>query len=234
MLSKETLGKISHLLVVISLSLGSIFYSTHFPVHKKTLVNPHAKIQPEKILGFKDFSLKERWPNEWVNDIFKKNILLNLAYLRGIVTNNKINWDQVLQPFTYEFKLLPNQTFAFHDDVESFYQGKVVKTTNAHFNAQEGFKSDGYLFGDGVCHLASLMYWAAKEANLSAIAPTRHDFAKIAEVPKEFGVSIYSNPANKGSNSKQNLYITNNKSKPVVFRFNYKDDRVKIAVLETN
>lgn len=234
MLLKNSYRQLTHLLAVISLSLGSVFYSFHFPTLKNTLINPHVQIQPEKILGFKDFSLKERWPNEWVNNIFKQNILLNLAYLREVITSAKIDWEKIEQPFTYEFKLLPNQTFAFHDDVESFYKGKVVKTTNAHFNSQEGFKSDGYLFGDGVCHLASLMYWAAKEANLDANAPTPHDFAPIAEIPKQFGVSIYSNPATKGSNEKQNLYITNNKSKPIVFRFNYQDDRVKVAVLETN
>lgn len=234
MFSKRLLGKTAHLLAVIALSGASIINTYQSPAKNTDLIRSYVQIGTEKVLGIKDFSLNNRWPNEWVNKIFKQNILLNLAYLRGLVEDGKIDWNKVEKPFTYEFKLLPNQTFAFHDDVENSYKERLVKTTNAHFNSQEGFKSDGYLFGDGVCHLASLIYWAAKEANLDAIAPTPHNFAPIAEVPREFGVSIYSNPQAKGANAKQNLYITNNKHRPIVFRFDYKNDRVRVAVVETN
>ena len=186
----------------------------------------------EQVLGQKELSLTNRQPDEWVNTVFADNILLNLAYLRGTHSGRQVNWDEVKKPFEYSFRLDPNQSFAYHDDVLEKYEGKVTKTTNAHFNAQEGFKSSGWLFGDGICHLASLLYWAALDAGLEAEAPTNHNFMKINDVPKEYGVSIYSNPYAKGSNSKQNLYITNNKEKAVTFKFKYIDNIVKVSVVE--
>lgn len=181
----------------------------------------------EHILATHQMSLEDRYGDKWVNNIFKDNILLNIAYLRGDVSDkSKINWDEVEKPFIFQFKLDPNQTFAFHDDVLDKYSGKVAKTTNAHFNFADGFKSDGYLFGDGVCHLASLLYWVAKDANLAAEAPTNHNFANIPQVPKEAGVSIYA------LNQEQNLYITNNRSKPIAFKFEYKDNNLKVSAVE--
>lgn len=196
------------------------------------LISPKVDVN---VIAEKEFSLDNRYPIPSVNEVFKKNILLNLAYLDGKVDSPKdIKWDQINKPFSFEFELKPDKTFAFHEDVEAKYKQSLVKTTNAHFNAQEGFKTDGYLFGDGVCHLASLIYWAAKEAGLSAEAPTNHDFMKIPDVPKEYGVSIYNNPNTKGSNTQQNLYITNNKGKPITFKFEYQDNKVKVSVSEIN
>lgn len=187
------------------------------------------------LLAQKEMSLDNRYQDKFVNDVFKNNILLNLAYMANRIPSPKeIKWDEVLKPFSYEFELNPNKTFAYHEDVKNEYQGKVGKTTNAHFNAQEGFKTDGYLFGDGVCHLASLIKWVAKEANLEVEAPTNHNFANIPDVPKEYGVSIYSNPNSKGSNSLQNLYITNNKDKPISFKFDYLNNKVKVSIVELN
>ncbi|MBI2017726.1 VanW family protein [Candidatus Daviesbacteria bacterium] len=187
------------------------------------------------IIAQKEISLENRYDESFVNGVFKDNILLNLAYLRGSVSSKEsINWDEVKKPFIYEFSLEPNQTFAYHDDVLPQYKDTLVKHTSAHFNAQEGFRTDGYLFGDGVCHLASLIYWAAKEANLYAEAPTNHNFMNIPDIPKEYGVSIYSNPYSKDSNSRQNLYITNNKAKPITFKFEYDGKKVKVSVLELN
>ena len=195
------------------------------------LVSP---IPSEQVLSVREMSLENRWPNSFVNNVFKDNILLNLAYFAGTPVSSKPNWDEVKKSSSFEFRLDPQQTFAFHDDVLAKYKGKVTKTTNAHFNSYEGFKTDGYLFGDGVCHLASLIYWAAKEAGLEAEAPTAHDFAKINDIPKEFGVSIYNNPYTKGSNAQQNLYVTNNKNKPIAFKFEYSDNKVKVSVSEMN
>lgn len=187
-----------------------------------------------QILSSHEISLEKRYEVESVSDVFKDNILLNLAYLRGIIDSKDINWDEVKKPFHYEFKLDPNSTFAFHDDVLPEYKNKIVKTTNAHFNSQEGFKTDGYLFGDGVCHLASLIYWAAKDASLDAKAPTNHDFMAIPGIDKQYGISIYSNPFSKGSNAQQNLYITNNKAKPIAFGFDYSGDKLKVSIVEDN
>lgn len=187
----------------------------------------------EQVVAQKEMPLGNRYPVKSVNDVFKDNILLNLAYLRGQVNSAKdIKWDEITKPFKYEFKLEPNKTFAFHTDVKGQYKDSLVKTTNARFNFTDGFKTDGYLFGDGVCHLASLINWVAREAGLSVEAPTNHDFANIPDVPKEYGVSIYNAPGATGSNELQNLYITNNKSKPITFKFEYNDNKVKVSVVE--
>ncbi|MCL5784359.1 MAG: VanW family protein [Patescibacteria group bacterium] len=215
-------------LIIFPLTLGSLLGQNH----NQNLIPLPSR---EHLVAQKEMPLNDRYSNGFVNDVFRDNILLNLAYLSGRVTNaSDIKWDEITKPFTFEFKLEPNKTFAFHSDVEDQYKASLVKTTNAHFNAQEGFKTDGYLFGDGVCHLASLINWTAKEAGLSVEAPTSHDFANIPDVPKEYGVSIYSNPGSTGSNALQNLYITNNKSKPVAFRFQYQNDKLKVSVVELN
>ncbi len=194
------------------------------------LVSP---LVPEHILSSHEFSLENRYPVKSVSDIFKANILLNLDYMDGKVKSSKdINWTEIKKPAHFEFSLDPGKTFAFHDDVLDQYKNSLVKTTQAHFNSTEGFKSDGYLVGDGVCHLASIIYWVAKDANLDANAPTNHDFMPIPEISKEYGVAIYKNPYTKGSNAQQNLYVTNNKEKTITFKFDYDGTNLKVSVLE--
>ena len=185
------------------------------------------------VLASHSFSLENRYGNSFVNDVFKDNILLTIAYLDGTVkAKSDISWDKVTSPFNYKFTLEPGQKFAFHDQVLSEYKENVAKTTNAHFNYQDGFKSDGYLTGDGVCHLASLVYWTAKDAGLAAVAPTDHNFAKIPEVPKEYGVSIYALPGAFETSARQNLYITNNLDKPVGFIFNFDGSNLTVNVVK--
>lgn len=189
----------------------------------------------EHVVSSHEISLDNRYPVKSVSEIMKDNILLNIAYMDGRVKQKSdINWDEIKKPLQYEFRLEPNQTFVYHDDVLSEFKDSLIKTTNAHFNAQEGFKTDGYLFGDGVCHLASLMYWVAKDAGLDALAPTNHDFMNIPEISREYGVSIFSNPYAKGSYAQQNLYVTNNKNKAITFKFEYSDDKLKVSVVEEN
>lgn len=215
-------------LAIIPLTFGSILGSETSHTFVSPFVDPYT-------LSEHEISLDNRHKDSFVNEVFKKNILLNLAYLSGKVTQSSdIDWNEVTKPFIYEFRLDSNQTFAYHEDVKDKYKASLVKTTNAHFNAQEGFKTDGYLFGDGICHLASLIFWAARDAGLEAEAPTNHDFAPIPDIPKKYGVSIYSNPYSKGSNTLQNLYITNNKTKPVTFKFEYQDNKVKVSVILLN
>lgn len=188
-----------------------------------------------QVLASHEISLENRYPVKSVSDVFQDNILLNLAYMDGRVKSKQdINWDEIRRPFHSELSLNPGEVFAFHDDVLNEYKGKMGRTTNAHFNASEGFKSDGYLFGDGVCHLASLIYWVAKEAGLDSLAPTNHNFMDIPEISREYGVSIYSNPYSKSSNAQQNLYITNSKDKSIVFVFDYSGDKLKLSVAEVN
>ena len=180
-----------------------------------------------------NYSLQNRYTNTYVNDVFSDNILLTLAYMRGKVKKGDvIAWDQVRSPFVYKLQLKPGQTFAFHDRVQGEYLGPELVTTNAHFNSGEGFRSDGWLVGDGVCHLASFINVAARHAGLDVEAPTRHDFAKIADVPKEYGVSIYYDPNGVGNSERQNLYITNNKSYPIEFVFTHQDNALDIEIQE--
>jgi hypothetical protein len=178
-------------------------------------------------------SLETRHADKFVNEVFKDNILLTLAYMDGeIDQSSSVDWNRVKRPATYEFELEPGQTFAYHDDVFDAFKGSLAKTTNAHFNAAEGFKFSGLYFGDGVCHLASLIYWAAIDAGLKAQAPVSHDFAQIPQVPREFGVSIYNMPGQTAANANQNLYITNNKNRPVVFKFEFDGADLKLTIDE--
>lgn len=187
----------------------------------------------QKYLASEQISLEKRYLDKYVNDVFKDNILLNVSYLSGKVTKKEdINWDEIKKPVTYKFALAPKQTFAFHEDVLPKYKNTLVKTTNARFNYDDGFKSDGYLVGDGVCHLASLIYWVAKSAGLDASAPTNHNFAQIPEIDREYGVAIYKMPGQVQANAIQNLYVTNNKKNTVFFEFSYKDEKLELSIFE--
>lgn len=175
----------------------------------------------------RQFSLADRYPVKSVSDVFRDNILLTLAYMDGRVADKgKIDWSAVDKQQSYTFTLKPGEVFAFHEDVLPQFKGMVAKTMNAHFMWDEGFKSDGWLTGDGVCHLASIMYWAAKNAGLEALAPTNHNFANIPEVPKEYGVSIFAH------NPEQNLYITNTLNKPIEFAFAYDGTALTVKVID--
>lgn len=187
------------------------------------------------VLSSHSFSLEERYDNEFVNGVFKDNILLALRYMNGDVEKKEdIEWDEVVKPFHSEFTLKPGESFAFHDQVLAEYSGSIVKTTNAHFNYTDGFKSDGYLTGDGVCHLASLIYWAAEDAGLSTEFFASHDFAKINEVPKEYGVSIKYDPGNLANGTRQNLYIINSLDKPVSFLFDFDGESLSVSVVSND
>ena len=176
------------------------------------------------VLASHSFSLENRYDNEFVNGVFKDNILLALNYLDNRVkAKSDIDWETIDQPFHSQFTLEPGQEFAFHERTLPDYSQNLVKTTNAHFIGEEGFKSDGNLIGDGVCHLASLMYWVAKDAGLTAYSPSNHNFAKVNDVPKEYGVAILS-PDPLG-----NLYIINSLEKPVTFSFDYNGENLAVS-----
>lgn len=191
--------------------------------------------QNREVLASREISMGYRYPSSSVSEIFKDNILLNIAYLDGRVTSQKdINWTEINRSFHSEFTLKPNESFAFHDAVLPEYKDKVVITTKAHFNKQDGFKTDGYLYGDGVCQLASLINWTARDANLDVVQFTNHDFAVIPEVPKKYGVAIYYNPNSKLSSARENLYITNNRNTAVTFNFDYLNGQLKVSVTEAS
>lgn len=191
-------------------------------------VNAGGGIVEKNILATHSFSLNNRHAVPSVNNVFKDNILLNYAYLSGRVTNKtNLDWDVVRSESKYEFTLNPGERFAFHDHIDKKYAENVVKTTNAHFNYDDGFKHDGYLMGDGVCHFASLINWVALDAGLETYVPKNHDFARIPDVSKEYGVSIYWMP---DSGEMNNLYIYNNKEKSVTFEFEYKNEELTVSV----
>lgn len=186
-------------------------------------------------LAKKTMSLNKRYGNTYVNDVFKNNILLSLAYMDGRVHNKSdINWNEIEKPSVYKIELHQGEVFAFHEYILSEYKDKRIVTTNAHFSSYEGFLSDGYLVGDGVCHLASLIKWAAKDAGLSVVAPTNHDFAYIPEIPRENGVSIYTMPDQPTSSAQQNLYIENTFDKPIIFAFDYTDGNLSLTISKSN
>ncbi|KKS94623.1 MAG: hypothetical protein UW68_C0001G0021 [Candidatus Collierbacteria bacterium GW2011_GWB1_44_6] len=210
---------------ILSLLIALIVGQSQLPVASMVVIT-----DPE-ILSSREIDMDYRYRVSSVSNIFKDNILLNIAYMDGRVSSAKdINWEEVNKPFHSEFTLEPNQSFAYHDVILPEYKDKVVVTTNARFNKQDGFKTDGYLYGDGVCQLASLINWAARDAKLEVEQFTNHDFATIPEVPKKYGVAIYLDPGNLASSARKNLYITNNQDKPVTFHFDYEEGQLKISV----
>ena len=213
--------------------MNSLISFLFLPIIGFTSIGTAVPVQTANQLAYHEFSLNDRYGNEFVNNVFKDNILLAVDYTVGQkIDPANIDWSKIEKPFKYSIALKPGETFAFHDDVLPQYAGKVAKTTNAHFNFAEGFKSDGWLTGDGVCHLASLLYWTAKDAGLDALAPTRHDFAVIPGISREFGTSIYAYPGKSGSNQAQNLYITNSKDKAISIVFNHDGNKLGIAIEE--
>ena len=201
-------------------------------VHLATF-KPYFEATSDVELASRSYSMEARYNVPSVNQVFKDNILLTLKYMDGSVkTKGDISWSEIEKPFHSEFSLNPGEAFAFHDQVLPEYKDSIVKTTNAHFNSTDGFLSDGWLVGDGVCHLASFIHVVALDAGLTSVSLARHDFAKINEVPREFGVSIKYMPGEFANSSRQNLYIINNLDKPVTFEFDYDGTNLTIGVIE--
>lgn len=138
-----------------------------------------------------------------------------------IKTKTDINWPEINKPFYYKYILKPGETFAFHDNILENLESKNIRSAKAHFNFTEGFLTDGFLYGNGVCHLASLINWTALDAGLSTTVPVNHNFAVIPGIPQEFGVSISTSPYKTESSQRQNLYIENTIDEPVKFTFEY-------------
>lgn len=184
-------------------------------------------------LASKEISLNGRVPGGgYVSDVMSDNIRLTLAYLNSEnIDPRNINWEDIRKDRIIEFKLDPKEVFAFHEDYSEIYKGRVTKTTYARFNFDQGFKTDGYLYGDGVCHLASLINWAAKDAGLNVEAPVSHDFATISGIDPKYGTSIFFLPGNLSANSRQNLYVENSLEKPVIFQIVTRGSTLKVRLL---
>jgi len=184
-------------------------------------------------IASRTISLEVRHPVPVANEVYKDNILLSLAYQRGSQKfGQPIDWAQVRAPFTYTHQLEAGKVYAFHDSLLPKYSDKVAMTTTAHFSADENFKSDGYLMGNGVCHLASLINWVARDAGLDVVAPTNHNFAAIPEISPEYGTAIYAQKDSGSTYGNQNLYITNNHGKTVEFVYVYDGQDLTIKIVE--
>ena len=178
-----------------------------------------------QLIGSESMSLDDRYPIPSVNKVFKDNILLTLAYMSGAVKNtDQVKWDTIRKPSRYVMTLQPGEVFAFDDSLLPQYVGKHIATTNAHFGADQGFEYDGDLYGDGVCHFATLINWAARDAGLQVVAPTRHDFARIPDIDPKYGTAIYA------GDPEQNLYVENKFDKPVKLVFTYANDTLTVSV----
>lgn len=185
-------------------------------------------VEKKQTLAVQTLDLTKRLPDEYGASVFADNILLSLRYLKGDISQirqmGQINWNEARQPFTVEFILKPGEVFAFHDVV--LPQFKPTVTMKTKFFIDEGYKELGGLGGNGVCHLASLINWAAKDAKLEVTALVNHDFYPVPGVPREYGVSIFS------TDSRQNLYIKNNKDFPVLFEFFVNSRMVNLSLLK--
>lgn len=220
-----------NLLIIIPFAvlIGSVEMHMN-PALMQAAMAKHTETQ-NTLIGSQSIDLNNRYMDPWVNDVFTDNILLNLSYLSGKVTNaSEINWDEVRKPSTYEFVLQPGEVFAFHEDVLPEYQGRVIKTTNSHFGAEDGYLSSGRLFGDGVCHFASVINWAARDAGLKVVAPTRHDFAVIPGIDAQYGTAIYYMYGTPEVNMQQNLYVENTFDVPVTLVFENTGDSLVVSV----
>jgi hypothetical protein len=220
-------------LVSLVLASNIAFTQAEFPTTASAQLKTEAN-QAQTEIASRSMSLDLRYGGvENPNNIYKDNILLNLAYIEGSVkSKNDINWDQLKQPKTIEFSLEPGQVFAYHDIIDPKYAQENIKSVHTNFGAGDGYKLSDGLYGMGVCHLASLMHWAALDAGLESDAPSNHDFYAIPEIPKEYGVAIYNSPDAPAASIKQNLYIKNNLDSKVTFKFDFDGVNLKVSVVK--
>lgn len=186
------------------------------------------------VLASHELDLTTRLPDPTGAEIFADNILLSLHYGKGdaneMVDGAKTDWDKVREPFEFSFTLKPNETFAFHNNILPEYQSLVVKTLNSKFFMDEGYKSLGGLGGNGVCHLATLVNWVARDAGLEVTAKVNHDFYPVPGIAREYGTAIFYAEGANGNSQNQNLYITNNFDMPVVFNFRSDNKKVVLTI----
>lgn len=188
-----------------------------------------------QVLASKTYSLENRYYVPSVNSVFADNILLTYSYLSGQTQEGqKVDWELVKKPSRYQFELEPGNTFAFHDEIMDQYKDSVVKTTNARFSSKQGFKSDGHLVGDGVCHLASFINFVSTQAGLQVDAPTNHNFAAIPDIDKKFGTSIFYMPGQPTTSNRQNLYVTNTTNKTIAFVFSHTGTSIDVTIESIN
>lgn len=236
-LALKNMKKFKFLIILIAVAVLVVSIESLLPVKawsaasKNALLSPLGENEQKELLASHVMPLNNRYPVKSVSDVFRDNILLTLYYMSGKVSGpTEIKWDEVRGPSRFEFELKPGEVFAFHEDVLPEYQGKVALTTKAHFNAADGFLTDGFLYGDGVCHLASVMNWVGQGAGLKVEARVNHNFANIPDVPMQYGTAIFFSPGSPSIGQQQNLYIENTLDKPIKFVFEYENEELKVSV----
>lgn len=176
------------------------------------LIEPWVTVLASEILD-----LSQRYPVESVNEGFKENILVNLSYFK------KINNGRLI--------LRPNEVFTFHNQILPEFKKEKIITQESTYSAKDGYKLVAGLYGNGVCHLASVMNWVATEAGLEVTALVNHDFAPVAGVDQKYGTSIKYSPNIGGTAERQNLYIRNTKDYPVEFIFILEGENLRFSIL---
>jgi len=174
-------------------------------------------VNTQKTLASEYLDLDYRYPVETTSQGFKSNILTSLYYFSRIEAGDSEKDNPNAEndvPKLFSIKLNPGEVLAFQDNIPEEYTKYTVKTQKSYYRASEGYNLTAGLWGNGVCHLATLMNWVATEAGLQVNAPTRHDFAKIPGTDPKYGTSISTR-----SPKVQNLYIKNNQGFPVEFKF---------------
>jgi len=197
------------------------FFSFSIPKPDLSMVWP---IPREEILAEHTLNLEERLPDsEFGNEVFKYNILLALKYIEG---------DPDLgEPFIAEVELQPGEIFAFQENLLPEFENKTVKTGWTKYIAQEGYKPLSGLYGNGVCHLASLINWTASDAGLKVTALANHNFWPVPGVPKEYGTSIRYLADGGWKTKNQNLYLENPFDYSVKLIFKASDEEVDLKVV---
>jgi hypothetical protein len=176
------------------------------------LAAPQKEVLAEGVLD-----LSSRNPNKSINEGFKENILVNLDYLYK-------DRDKLI--------LQPGEVFAFHKNIHADFKDAKVVTQESEYRASDGYKLVAGLYGNGVCHLATLMNYVASQAGFEVTAMVSHDFAPVPGIDRKYGTSIKFYPNIGGTSERQNLYIKNTKDCPVEFKFSQEGDLLKFVIIK--
>lgn len=183
------------------------------------------------VLSTGRMDLSYRYPVENTSKVFTENILINLYYLSRLGRGEN---GQVIEGFkpqenvtaSFSLTLQPGEVFAFHDKVLDQYKESKIIAPEGGYRAKDGYILLGGLYGNGVCHLATLMNYVAQHSGVEVTALTRHDFAAIPGFDREYGTSISTGNAPE----RQNLYIKNDKEMPLELRFDLQGNELVFTI----
>jgi len=191
-----------------SLLLGNPATASSFIAQSAVLIP-----QNQIILASGSLDLANRHPDQIISEGFQENILIALGYLGNSII------------------LEPSDVFAFHKNILPEFRVRKIVTQESGFGAKDGYKAVAGLYGNGVCHLASLMNMVAQNGGLEVMAEVNHNFAPIPGIDKKYGTSIYFLPRGGSVSERQNLYIVNNFDFPVELVFSLEGDLLKLTLI---